>query len=169
MENKQNYQPNNQQDQNIDFQKLSFLIDNHFFRTNSSGNKEIYIQGKWTELSSDSPRIEPYFFGNNGATATGNYLNISGGIIGSADVGYFIPRNKTIIEIAGCWNTDLSSGNLIIKRSGTTILTKAISGYAINETSLTTTFSQEGMLQVYLDSLSGSITSPSIIVFLQEN
>ena len=136
----------------------------------NSGGVSLYMMvgGTWTEVGGGE-RIEAYAFGKSGSTSSGSYLLMAGGVVGSSSAGYYIPRNKTIIEIAGQWNTDLTSGTLTIRRAGNSVLTKAMSSYSISETGLTTSFLGEGTLQVSLDSLSGAVTDPQIIIFLQDS
>jgi len=135
----------------------------------NDGTVSLYVMvgGTWTQIGATASATEMYAFGNAGATATGTYLKLAGGVQGSSNAGYYIGETKTIVKIIGAWDTDLTSGNVIIRRGGNNVLSKAISDYYMIETGLTTSFTLKATMQVYLDSLSESITDPSIIVFMQ--
>ena len=134
----------------------------------NDGSVSLYVMvsGTWTQIGGGGG-ANSYAFGSDGATATNIYLKLAGGVQCTDSVGYYIPPGgKTIVGIEGAWNTDLTSGNLLLRLGGNTFSTQAISGFAISESGLSIAVG-EGTLQIKTDSLSSSITSPSIIIFIE--
>lgn len=107
----------------------------------------------------------PLTFGRNGALSTAVYLLSSGGVVGSATVGYLMPFDATLVG----WNIRISSAataTFRMRANGANIGTLNLTSEAYKNTLVSDTdVSQYDVIAAIL--ASGTVTSPVITAFFR--